>query len=111
LYIDGPVFGFKFWEWMSQISWILPDKNGMLIKETNEHGIAEFPQCLPKSMVVKQPFSNSMKSSALFEFPDDDFNYVEAKINFIPIYLSNERWLIQKGKLYFINSYPIDKVK
>jgi hypothetical protein len=89
----------------------IPNKNGMLIGETNKHGIAEFPPCAPRAMMVKQPFSKYSNSFALFEFPDDAFNYIEAKITFITMYITNEMWLVQKGKLYFINSYPIDRVK
>jgi hypothetical protein len=89
----------------------IPTESGLLIGQTNEKGIAEFPPCEPRGMTVGQPFSNYVNNSALFSFPDDDFNYVEAKITFIPTYITNEKWLIQKGKLYFIKSEPIPKVK
>jgi hypothetical protein len=89
----------------------IPNENGMLIAETNKDGLAEFPRCDPRGMTVKQPFSNYVNSSAVFEFPDKDFNYVEAKINFIPLFITDQRWLIQNGKLYFIDSYPISKIK
>lgn len=36
----------------------IPTRDGMLIRETDARGTAEFPACAPRGMTVKQPFSD-----------------------------------------------------
>lgn len=90
---------------------VLSTDIGVLDAETDSNGIAIFPDCCPTAMRVTNPYSSFINSYAYFSFPDKEFNYIEAKIKFIPLFITNEKWLIQKGKLYLIDSEPLPKVK
>jgi hypothetical protein len=89
----------------------LSTPEGILWQRTDKQGVAHFPKSNPNSFSVRAPWANSTNSDALFNLKGKDGNIFEVKIEFLPFYITDEKWFVENGKLYFINSYSIEKIE